>query len=462
MKRHILISMAAATLLSVGLLSVNSTEVNAVVKVGQRNRLTRNSYVYNSLGLRVRKGSLKKGRLVFVSGRKIINGKAYVKIGKNQYIRLSNFSKPKATSSKVSNKSTGVLGHNAYVYDKNGRRLNVKSLKKDNTVTLLRMKTIHGKKYFQIGKNRFIKAANIVTITKIFTNNKNKGNGSNTNGSTKTHSLMNNNTSNNSNSNTSNANSSNSATTTPPNPSNQPGSKILPTFHERPIYVLHTNFVYDKSGNKILGTYATLNRNFFRYELATVNGEKYYYVELGEDADGNDLGCGYIPTSAFDKNGKTPASLKAEAASDEEFIKYDQKLNDIINPIVDKYGERKPVTSTPSYYLASAGEQGAYIVAKWRAKNIARFMYSTINDMQTAIKELQAAKNNLDGRPVIVKGTPYHYTLTDDQKEQIIKLADRYYATNDAHFSPDGTFLIFTKDSQRKTSNINLFINFTD
>lgn len=56
-----------------------------------------------------------------------------------------------------------VLKHTARVYDKNGnRKLNRKSLKKNTTVTTHgKKKTINGVKYYRIGKNAYVKAANL-------------------------------------------------------------------------------------------------------------------------------------------------------------------------------------------------------------------------------------------------------------------------------------------------------------
>lgn len=56
-----------------------------------------------------------------------------------------------------------VVKHTARVYDKNGnRKLNRKSLKKNTTITTHgKKKTINGVKYYRIGKNAYVKAANL-------------------------------------------------------------------------------------------------------------------------------------------------------------------------------------------------------------------------------------------------------------------------------------------------------------
>ena len=56
-----------------------------------------------------------------------------------------------------------VLKHAARVYNKNGnRRFDRKSVKKNTTVTTHgKKKTINGVKYYRIGKNAYVKAANL-------------------------------------------------------------------------------------------------------------------------------------------------------------------------------------------------------------------------------------------------------------------------------------------------------------
>ena len=52
------------------------------------------------------------------------------------------------------------LTHNAYVYKSNGSRSGKKVLKKGKTVNILGQKKIHGKRYYRIGKNQYVKVAN--------------------------------------------------------------------------------------------------------------------------------------------------------------------------------------------------------------------------------------------------------------------------------------------------------------
>lgn len=52
------------------------------------------------------------------------------------------------------------LTHNAYVYKSNGSRAGKNVLKKGKTVNVLGQKKIHGKRYYRIGKNQYVKVAN--------------------------------------------------------------------------------------------------------------------------------------------------------------------------------------------------------------------------------------------------------------------------------------------------------------
>ncbi|WP_279035955.1 SLAP domain-containing protein [Lactobacillus intestinalis] len=57
--------------------------------------------------------------------------------------------------------SKKVVMANAYVYNKSGKRVGKKTIKLGATVKVLGAKTIKGKRYYQIGKNSFIRTVNI-------------------------------------------------------------------------------------------------------------------------------------------------------------------------------------------------------------------------------------------------------------------------------------------------------------
>lgn len=57
------------------------------------------------------------------------------------------------------------LTHNAYVYKSNGNRYGKKVVKKGKKVKILGKKKIHGKSYYRIGKNQYVKVANFAKKT---------------------------------------------------------------------------------------------------------------------------------------------------------------------------------------------------------------------------------------------------------------------------------------------------------
>lgn len=158
MKKNLLISLTGAALLTIGSVNLSTnttTTVNAaVVKVGKHSKLQHNAYIYNSKGERVDKSVIKHGKSVKILGKKTIKGKHYVRIGKNRYVKAKNFSKS-------STKKNAKLKHNVYVVNSQGKRVNRVTLNKGKKVTILGSRTIHGKKYYRIGKNRYIKASSV-------------------------------------------------------------------------------------------------------------------------------------------------------------------------------------------------------------------------------------------------------------------------------------------------------------
>ena len=125
--------------------------------------LVHNAYVYDINGNIVtengKKLVLKNDRFVKVrySGRLItINGKKFYQIGHNKFIKAVN------TGLK------GILKHNSFVYNKEGRRVKANKdhilLRKQSTVSIMsegHVVTIRGKKFYRIGKNKYIKVRNV-------------------------------------------------------------------------------------------------------------------------------------------------------------------------------------------------------------------------------------------------------------------------------------------------------------
>lgn len=467
MNRNILITISGAALLSFGLLTgvTNNNEVSAAVQVGQSNRLERNAYIYNSQGRRTKKNVWKHGKKVLVLGTKTIKGKKYARIGRNQYIRLMNFKKYNTSS-----KPTALLKHNAYVFDENGRRIKVASLKKNKIVTILGTRYIKGKKYYQIAKNRFIKAANATTsIANEVNNSRNDLNQKSTANNTNTTTVINNNsTSVNSNvdnnavtgvtntvngstvssnvtsSSTVSANSNTNSSTTSEkstdikNNDTDGNSSDL----EKGLKVLHTSYVFDKAGKHILGSFVIKGSIVYVKNATLINGKQYYGL-VGDDDDSI---TGYVPATAFDKNA---TGLKV-TVSDKSFIQYKKDIDQLSSGIFN----------SSAYDLSSPAKKNAYRAAYSAAYEVGNFKYSTVEDMEAAKANLKQAIKDLDGKPVVVEGTYDNYILTSTQKSQILALVNKEYNVTDARFDPDGKYVIYTQDAQRKTTDIRPFIRF--
>ena len=467
MNRNILITISGAALLSFGLLTgvTNNNEVSAAVQVGQSNRLERNAYIYNSQGHRTKKNVWKHGKKVLVLGTKTIKGKKYARIGRNQYIRLTNFKKYNTIS-----KPTALLKHNAYVFDENGRRIKVASLKKNKIVTILGTRYIKGKKYYQIAKNRFIKAANATTsIANEINNSRNDLNQKSTANNTNTTTVINNNsTSVNSNvdnnavtgvtntvngstvssnvisSSTVSANSNTNSSTTSEkstdikNNDTDGNSSDL----EKELKVLHTSYVFDKAGKHILGSFVIKGSMVDVKNATLINGKQYYGL-VGDDDDSI---TGYVPATAFDKNA---TGLKV-TVSDRSFIQYKKDIDQLSSGIFN----------SSAYDLSSPAKKNAYRAAYSAAYEVGNFKYSTVEDMEAAKANLKQAIKDLDGKPVVVEGTYDNYILTSTQKSQILALVNKEYNVTDARFDPDGKYVIYTQDAQRKTTDIRPFIRF--
>ncbi|AIS09086.1 N-acetylmuramidase [Lactobacillus sp. wkB8] len=124
--------------------------------------LMHNAYLYDEDGKRANKVTLGSGSTITTYGTKTINGKEYYVLvdkganNKKYYVAATN---GQATAQKVK--------HNSYVYNQVGKRVKKSGVfKKGKTVnTYGAAVKIRGKKYFTIGKNRYIKAANVAPVT---------------------------------------------------------------------------------------------------------------------------------------------------------------------------------------------------------------------------------------------------------------------------------------------------------
>ena len=188
--KKVLVNLSVATLLSVGAVTVSQTNTTPTVveaSVSQK-KLTHNAYVYKSTGKRYGKKVLKKGKTVKVYGAKTIKGKKYYRIGKNQYVKVSNFKVRKMANVVANNSVKGQyhLTHNAYVYNSKGQRVNSEgTLKKNHIFNVVGTKNINGQSYLALGNDRFVKTSNAESVVQNNTNTNvsvpNNSNSANTN-----------------------------------------------------------------------------------------------------------------------------------------------------------------------------------------------------------------------------------------------------------------------------------------
>lgn len=114
----------------------------------------RNSYIYNSKGKRANRSVYRKGDSAYSEGSKIIRGHKYYRLRTNRYIKARNVFYIRATRK-------AKLIHNAYMYNRRGRRLHYRLLKKGNWYWLFGSRMILRHKYYRLGSDTYIKAGNV-------------------------------------------------------------------------------------------------------------------------------------------------------------------------------------------------------------------------------------------------------------------------------------------------------------
>lgn len=110
-----------------------------------------NAYVYNAKHKRVGKEVYKIGQVIKTYGSQEIGGSSFYKLARGKFVDAGNIDGQEMT-----------LTHNAYVYDKRGRRANKSKLYKGQNVTGFGAPVkIKGKKYQIIGLNQYVKTGNL-------------------------------------------------------------------------------------------------------------------------------------------------------------------------------------------------------------------------------------------------------------------------------------------------------------
>lgn len=119
-------------------------------KLKQSKLLMHNSFVYDKDGQRIGQNVLKAGSIIDVYGHKIIINREFYDLGYNRYIAAGNID---GTIKK--------LRVSSFVYNKKGKRIGHKLIRRNKKIIIYGSAvTIKNKKYFIIGKNKFVKKAN--------------------------------------------------------------------------------------------------------------------------------------------------------------------------------------------------------------------------------------------------------------------------------------------------------------
>ena len=191
----------------------------------------------------------------------------------------------KSTSSKATSKASSndiTLARNAYVYDKNGKRitnyLDTKYIGKGVTVKSMGTTKINGVLYYSLGNNAYIKAANVVG-------------GANASSSSKTT--------------TSTKKSTTSKTTSTKKTSTKKDSDM----DAIKAKLIHNAYVYDQNGKRIKKyngkTKLTKGTTVNTYGTDTINGKDYYQL--------NAAGTAFVKASNVDSTSSVTITMKKNA-----------------------------------------------------------------------------------------------------------------------------------------------------
>ncbi|WP_278954588.1 SLAP domain-containing protein [Lactobacillus apis] len=131
---------------------INTADLNKAMSLNDKYaKLTRNSYVYDAKGKRVKNAKLKKGTIIFVSGLRTPDGQVLIGYNnkKGRYIKVNNVVLFKAVQYKVKK--------NAYVYNSKGKRNTRVYVPKGKTITVFKTKKINDIKYVAFSNSQYIK-----------------------------------------------------------------------------------------------------------------------------------------------------------------------------------------------------------------------------------------------------------------------------------------------------------------
>jgi Rib/alpha/Esp surface antigen-like repeat protein/surface protein len=152
--------------------------------VARTRKLKHNAYIYNKYGQRVGKKVFKTGQSMATYGTVVtIRGKKYYTIDHNHFMKANNFTKiayPDLANSELSPNAkqdsdkaftVKALQHNAYLYNKEGKRANKVILNLNSKVKTYGTTTINGRKFYVAANDYYIAAGNIDATKRKLTHN---------------------------------------------------------------------------------------------------------------------------------------------------------------------------------------------------------------------------------------------------------------------------------------------------
>lgn len=274
---------------------------------------------------------------------------------------------PKKTTSKKAASNKITLVRNAYVYDKNGKRLDkymgsakYTTIAKGVTVTSTGTKTINGVKYYDLGGGAYIKAVNVDGEAASSTSSLSKG--------TKAKFVSN-------------------------------------------------SYIYDKNGKRI-SKYQGKSKfvkgdSVTTYGIQTINGKKYYQLDK--------KGTAFVRTVNID--GKTTSNQESSASNDAESTKkYDYSLKKNAY-IYDNNGKRINKYQGKSKLLKGAAID-VYGIETIKGKD-----YYQLDKKGTAFVKASNVTRTVKATSITMKKNAYIYNGNGDTKKKTVKKGKTVKAT---------------------------------
>ncbi|WEV37456.1 DUF1542 domain-containing protein [Lactobacillus sp. ESL0677] len=144
--------------------------------IGKSAKLSHNAYVYNHAGKRVGKTVLKKDKSIAVYGSPVkIAGKQYYIIGAGRYVKAANVKTMINTNTASQPTTLGPnekpLMHNAYLYNEQGERVSEVVLTSNSIVEMAGSLTVNGREFTKLTNGYYVAAANVTGIEQKLTHN---------------------------------------------------------------------------------------------------------------------------------------------------------------------------------------------------------------------------------------------------------------------------------------------------